>query len=584
MTVLQDAAKRMRGPLIGVGVFSAVVNLLMLTGPLFMLQVYDRVLSSGSSATLLVLFGVVVFLYGLMGLLDHVRSRILARLGAQLQADLDAPAFAMVLNQAERPKLREKPVSALRDLSAIQSVMSSPAMGHLFDLPWTPFFIAILFIFHPWLGWFGVAGSASVLILALINRWVTQKPQEAAARLAAEADARTEMTRKSIETVRGLGMTGALTARWKTLREEALEAQMEASDRGGAISIATKTFRLLLQSAVLGLGAWLVLGGDLSAGGMIAGSIVLGRALAPVEQIVGQWPQFQRARAGWRSLEALFAEAAQERPPMPLPRPEPRLVVQHLTVTPPGRHLAPPVLVDVNLRAGPGDAIAVIGPSASGKSSLARALTGVWPAARGEIRLAGADLPQYDRDVLGRLIGYLPQDVALFPGTVAENIARFDPQAKPEDVVRAAQSAAAHELITALPQGYDTVLTEGGGLLSGGQRQRIGLARAFYGDPVMLVLDEPNSSLDDPGVQALNQAVSNARAEGKLVVLMSHRPSALAECNLVLMMENGRAREFGPRDEVLNRVLRPVPKPPAPQGPPPQPKTPPQAQQGKVEA
>lgn len=566
MTALKEAAARMKGPLIGVGLFSAAVNLLMLTGPLFMLQVYDRVLASRATATLLVLFGIVLFLYGLMGLLDHVRGRVLARLGARLQNDLDQQAFKLVLDQADRPRLREKPASALRDLAAVQGLMSSSAMGHLFDLPWTPFFIAILFVFHPWLGWFGLAGALIVLVLALVNRWATRVPQDEAARLAADADARMEMTRKSIETARGLGMTGTLTARWKGAREAALAAQMEASDKGGGFAVATKTFRLLLQSAVLGLGAWLVLRNELTAGGMIAASIVLGRALAPVEQIVGQWPQFQRARAGWLSLKTLFQEAGAARPPMPLPRPEPKLLVQGLTVLPPGQHITP-VLVDVNLRAGPGDAVAVIGPSASGKSSFARALTGFWPATRGEIRLAGADLPQYDRDVLGRLIGYLPQDVVLFPGTIAENISRFDPDAKWEEIVSAAKSAAAHELILTLPKGYDTVLTEGGGLLSGGQRQRIGLARAFYGDPVMLVLDEPNASLDDPGVQALNKAVANARAAKKLVFLMSHRVSALAECNLVLMLENGRVREFGPRDEVLSRVLRPVPNPPQPAAP-----------------
>lgn len=576
MTALREAARGMRRPLLWVALFSAVVNLLMLTGPLFMLQVYDRVLTSKASATLLVLFGIVVFLYGLMGLLDHVRGRLLARLGAGLQEKLDRPTFAIVLDQAEHPKLRERPSGALQDLSAVQTLMASPAMGALFDLPWTPFFLAVMFIFHPWLGWFGLAGVLAVFGLALWNRWATHAAQVEARRLAAEAEAQTETTRKAVETVRGLGMAGTLSTRWKVLRDKALEAQMAASDRGGGFSVATKTIRLLLQSAVLGLGAWLVLQGQMTAGGMIAASIVLGRALAPVEQIVGQWPQFQRARAGWASLQKLFEEAGQKRPPMPLPRPEPQLVVEGATVLPPGQHITP-ALYELEFKAGPGDCVAVIGPSASGKSSLARALTGLWPPARGEIRLAGADLAQYGRDRLGRLIGYLPQEVVLFPGSVAENVARFDPEAKPEDIVAAAQAAGAHELILSLPQGYDTILTEGGGKLSGGQRQRIGLARALYGDPVMLVLDEPNASLDDAGVQALNAAVAKARSAGKLIFLMSHRLSAVKECNLALMLEDGRIRIFGPRDEVLSRVLKPVPPAPPPSAPrPPDPRSSPQ--------
>ncbi|MDD2868408.1 type I secretion system permease/ATPase [Neomegalonema sp.] len=568
MTQLQDAAAEMKGPLVGVGLFSAAINLLMLTGPVFMLQIYDRVLSSRSTATLATLFGVVIFLYGLMGLLDHCRGRVLARLGARFQIRMDPAAFAAVLHQADHPGLRERPAGALRDVGAIQTLMGSPAMGALFDLPWTPLFVLALFLFHTWLGLFALAGIAVALGLALLNQRLSRAPQNEAARLLAEAEARTEMTRKSIETVRGLGMVGTLTGLWRRAREGALAAQMEASDVGGASAVATRTFRIFLQSAILALGAWLVLRSELEPGEMIASSIVLGRALAPVEQIVGQWPQIQRAAAGWRSLKALFESGARPRIPMPLPRPEPRLTVENLAVVPLGS-LAP-VLQGVGLRAGPGDCVAVIGPSASGKSAFARALTGLWPAARGEIRLAGADLPQYDRDRLGRLIGYLPQQVELFPGTIAANIARFDPDPDPEAVVAAARAASAHELILGLPEGYDTVVTEGGGRLSGGQRQRIGLARAFYGDPVMLVLDEPNASLDDPGVQALNRAVGAARAAGKLIFFMTHRRSALEHCNLVLVLEGGGMRAFGPRDEVLRRVLSPQPPPgggpPAPRG------------------
>ena len=557
MAELRQALGKAKAGFIGVAIFTGVVNVLMLTGPLFMLQVYDRVLTSHSTATLLVLFLIVVFLYSMMGFLDHVRGRILARIGAGFQASLDERVFATVLRQAEVPKLRERPANALRDLASIQSLLASPGTGAAFDLPWAPLYVAIMFMFNHWLGWFAVAGMAIVLVLAILNQRQTRKPQAEAAKLAAEAEARTESARKSIETVRGLGMSKVMSEQWLAAREAALKAAITASDSGGGLAIVTKTVRMLLQSAVLALGALLVIEGQLTGGAIIAGSTLLGRALAPVEQLVGHWAQFQRAFVAWRDLTKLLTAVPPEAPRMALPRPEPILTVQDLTVVPPGEQTA--ILRGVSLSAKAGDAIAVIGPSASGKSTLARALAGVWPATRGEIRLAGADLPQYDRDQLGAYLGYLPQDVLLFSGTVAQNVSRFDPAATPEAIVAAAKKAAAHELILSLPQGYDTVLTEGGGRISGGQRQRIGLARAFYGRPAILILDEPNSSLDDPGVQALNQAIATARADGQIVLVMSHRPSALAECNLVMILDGGQMRGFGPRDEVLSRFVKNVP-------------------------
>ena len=541
---------------VGVALFSATINVLMLTGPLFMLQVYDRVLASRSSATLLVLFAIVVFLFGLMGLLDHFRGRVLARIGAGFQASLDARVFQAVLKQAEYPALRERPASALRDLASIQAALSSPGMGALFDLPWAPLFVGILFVFHPWIGWFAVAGGALVLILALANQARTEGPQSEALRLAAQSDARTETARKAIETVRGLGMSGAILDGWRMSREAALAATMRASDRAGSISVATRTIRLLLQSAILALGAFLVLRRELTPGAMVAGSILLGRALAPIEQSVAHWPQFQRALKSWNDLSRLLSNIPADTAPTELPRPAARLEVRNLTLAPPGE--ATFVLQGVTFAAEPGDAIAVIGPSASGKSSLARALVGLWAPYKGEVRLGGADLHQYERDALGRYFGYLPQDVVLFSGSVAQNIGRFDATSRTEQIMEAAQKAEAHDLIKGLPNGYDTQITDGGGRLSGGQRQRIGLARAFFGDPVVLVLDEPNASLDDPGVQALNRAIAGARKDGKIVLVMSHRPSALAECNKVMVLDGGHMRGFGPRDEMLSRFLRPV--------------------------
>lgn len=557
MSELRLVLTASRTAFLGVALFSAAVNILMLTGPLFMLQVYDRVLASRSSATLLILFAIVVFLYGLMGMLEHYRGQVLARIGAGFQAALDGRVLKAVLKQAEHPVLRERPAGALRDLASIQFALASAGMGALFDLPWTPLFLIVLFIFHSWMGWFALAGAALVLVLALANQVMTRKPQAEAARLAAEADARAEATRKAIETVRGLGMVQAHAQRWIASRDKALVASMSASDAGGALAAATKTVRLLLQSAILGLGALLVLRGEMTPGSMIAGSILLGRALAPVEQTIGHWPQFQRALTAWKDLSKLLAALPAGRAVTELPRPEARLDVRDLAVIPPGE--TTPAVQGVTFSSRAGDAIAVIGPSACGKSSLARALAGFWPAARGEIRLGGADLHQYESDRLGHYLGYLPQEVALFSGTVAENISRFDTNAQDQAIIAAAQQAAAHDLILGLPQGYDTVLTDAGGRLSGGQRQRIGLARAFYGNPAVLILDEPNASLDDPGVQALNRAISNARTAGKIILIMSHRPSALAECNLVMIIEGGQMRAFGPRDEVLNRFVRAVP-------------------------
>lgn len=554
---LRKAVAEFRSSFVGVGVFSAAVNLLMLIGPLFMLQVYDRVLASHSTATLLVLFLIVVFLYGIMGMLDHYRGRVLARIGAGVQTKLDQRVFHLVLRQAEHPMLRDRPAGALKDLAAIRAALSSPATGAVFDLPWTPFYIGVMFLFHSWLGWFSVASTLLIFVLAVLNEVKTRRLHAEAGQRSAQADTHTEMIRNAIETVRGLGMVGIMTQHWRANRDAALETNLRAVDTGGLLSTTTKTIRLLLQSAVLALGALLVLRGQLTPGTMIAGSILLGRALAPVDQVVGQWSLFQKAAASWKTLNKLLGQFNTDKKLTELPRPEAKLKVENLAVIPPGE--TSPVLQGISFSAEPGDAIGVIGPSSSGKTSLARALVGFWKPANGEIRLDDADLHQYESDRLGHLLGYLPQDVKVFSGTVAENIARFEEYADSEQVIQASQLAAAHDLVLGLPEGYDTQLSAGG-RLSGGQRQRIGLARAFYGNPVMLVLDEPNSSLDEAGVNALNQAIANARNQGKVALVISHRPSALAECNKILMLDEGHMRAFGPREQVLKQVVRPIKK------------------------
>jgi PrtD family type I secretion system ABC transporter len=536
-----------------IAVFSVFVNLLMLTGPLYMLQIYDRVLASRSEETLLSLTLLIAALFAIMGLLDYIRSRVAARAGATFQARLDPRVFAAVLDRAVAPSERSRPASGLRDLEAVQKLMSSPVLFAVFDMPWAPIFIAAIFIFHPWLGWLAVVGGIVLVATTLLNQIVTRRPEARATAASAAADSFAEAARAQAETVRALGMQATVLERWRHGRSEALDAQLASSDRLGQFSTFTKTFRFFLQSAILGLGAYLVLLGELTPGAMIAASIILGRALAPVEQAIGGWPLVLRARQGWHNLRELLA-----RPPQTaatrLPRPDGYLDVEQVTVFPPGHSKA--ALRMLSFRVRPGEALGVIGVSAAGKSTLARVLTGLWEPASGSVRLDGATLDQYDPLSLGRFIGYLPQDLVLFDATVAENIARLDPDPDPEAVVTAARLAGAHEMILGLPQGYDTPILAQGARLSGGQRQRIALARAFYGDPALLVLDEPNSALDAEGSDALNAAIRTAKAAGKAVVIMAHRPAGIAECDLILLLDRGAARAFGPRDEVLRQNLR----------------------------
>ena len=432
--------------------------------------------------------------------------------------------------------------------------MGSPALMAFFDIPWTPFFLFAIFMFQPWLGVLALGGGVTLVIIALLNQIRTRNPVLEAGAAAAQADHMAGQLRSEAETVRSLGMQGAAFSRWQQARLRAQQLQLSASDGAGGFSVLTKTLRMFLQSAMLGLGAFLVLQGQMTAGGMIAGSIMLGRALAPVELAISQWALLQTAVKGWRSLGELLSDVPQEAPRTALPRPKAKLDVQQLTVVPPGEHQASLRMVSFSLE--PGTAVGVIGPSGSGKSTLARALTGVWRPAGGRIRLDGATLDQYDPDVLGSHIGYLPQRVTLFDGTIAENIAKLALQPDAEKVVAAAKKAAAHDMIVQLPDGYDTRVTTAGGRLSGGQIQRIGLARAMYGDPVLLVLDEPNSNLDNEGSQALNSAIRQMKAEGASILIMAHRPAAIQECDLLLVLDGGTRKAFGPRDEVLRGTVK----------------------------
>jgi PrtD family type I secretion system ABC transporter len=536
-----------------VGVFSMFANLLMLTGPIYMLQVYDRVLGSKSQETLIALSLLVVFLYGVMGVLDFTRGRIMARVGARFQNTLDRRVFdAVIRKSAVAPDLQTQ--SGLSDLEGIQRFLTSPVLLAFFDLPWTPIFLLGIFIFHPMLGWMAIGGAALLILITLTNQWLSRRPQLDAGRASQQATNMSSQIQDEAEMVQALGMRDAAFTRWQKIRNLALKNQIAATDVSGGFSSLTKTLRLFLQSAMLGLGAYLVLQNEMTPGAMIAGSILLGRALAPVEMMLNQWALVQRALKGWGSLAELLGMVPQEAPRTPLPKPKAILIAKALTVVPPGEKTA--ALRGLGFELKPGQALGVIGASGAGKSTLARAVTGVWKPAGGSLRLDAAALEHYDPAILGQHIGYLPQRIQLFDGTISENIARLVDAPDAELIVQAAKSAAAHEMILELPNGYDTRVSAAQSRLSGGQMQRIGLARAMYGEPVILVLDEPNSNLDNTGSEALNAAIRGIKARQGAVMIMAHRPAAIQECDMLLVLDKGAATAFGPRDEVLRTTVK----------------------------
>ena len=540
--------------LMPVFIFSVFVNLLMLTGPLFMLQVYDRVLGSRSEATLVALFALVAVLYALMGLMDYARGRLMARVAVRYRAKLDRQVFDAVITQSLDPEERARSATGLRNLDAVQSFLTAPVMLALFDIPWTPLFLGAIFIFHPLLGWLALAGGGTLIVVTLLNNVLTKRKTLDAQKQSSAAHGFAEQTRVASEIVRSQGMSASMAERWQSVQNTALSENIAASDWTGSFSALTKAFRLFLQSAMLAVGAWLVLKGEMTAGAMIAGSILLGRALAPIEQSIGQWALVQRALEGRRSLKAMLETAAKTVRTTTLPIPKATLQFDSVAVFAPGAKK--PTLAGISFALSPGQVLGVIGNSGMGKSTLAKAIVGLLPARAGEIRFGGATLDQYDPDQLGSLIGYLPQNVTLFSGTVAENIARMSTAPDEAKVFEAAKRANAHDMILALPDGYQTKLHGNDSQLSGGQKQRLALARALYGDPVMLVLDEPNSALDSVGTEALNRTVREFRSSERAVIIMTHRPQAISECDRLIVMEQGRIKANGPRDEVLQAMLK----------------------------
>ncbi len=554
----QDELRQARGYgrvfLIYSFVFSIFVNLLMLVGPLFMMQVYDRVLGSRSVETLTALTLLVGFLYVMMGILDYARGRVLARFGARFQSALQDRVFDATVKRAVIPSERAAASGAMSDLDAIRTVFSSPAPLALLDLPWAPIFVVAIFMFHPMLGWLAVVGGIVLIVVTIANQMFTTRRTAAAAQKTQTSDQLAEQARASAELLRSQGMTEPVRKRWLGQRDDALASTLEASDWTGGFLSFTKAFRLFLQSAMLAVGAYYVLQDQISGGAMIAGSILMGRALAPIEQAIQNWPAYQRARQGWKRLALYLAATPTDAKHTPLPTPPAHLQISSVSLLPPGGKTA--VIRAVSAEVKPGQALGIIGKSGAGKSSLGRAVLGLWPTNMGEIRLGGATLDQYDTDALGRHIGYLPQDVTLFSGTITENIARLAESPDVDAVIIAAKRANAHEMILGLPDGYDTVISGRDGQLSGGQKQRIGMARALYGDPVLLLLDEPNSALDSAGSDALNRAVRGFKSMNRAVVIMTHRPAAISECDLLLVLDGGRATAFGPRDEVLKSVTK----------------------------
>ena len=537
-----------------VALFSFFVNMLMLTGPLYMLNVYDRVLGSRSLETLIALSVLVGFLYACMGILDFVRGRVMGRIGARFQAKMDHRVFSAVLKATTLNRAPREAATGLRDLEAVQRLITSPALMALFDLPWAPLFFVGIFIFHPMMGVLALVGAAALILVALVNQASTKGPLQDANAATFTSEQLGAQIRGESEMVHSLGMRGSAFDRWQIARGASLDATIAATDASGTFTSMTKAFRLFLQSAMLGLGAYLVLQGELTPGAMIAGSILLGRGLAPIEMIVNQWAVYQKGREGWGKLAILLGAIMPEPKRTNLPKPTARLVADQVTMLPPGGQQA--TLRAISFAVEPGQAVGIIGTSGAGKSTLARALTGVWKPVGGKIRLDGAALDQYDPDVLGQHIGYLPQRVQLFDGTIKENIARMSLTPDDAKVVEAAKKADAHEMILRLPDGYDTRVAANGGLLSGGQIQRIGLARAMYGDPVVLVLDEPNSNLDNTGSAALNSAVEQQKAAGGIVFVMANRPDAIFHCDTLLVLEDGTKRAYGPKDEVLKQVTK----------------------------
>jgi len=559
---LAAALRSCRGALLAIGLVSGMSNVLMLTGAMFMLEIYDRVLPSRSVPTLIGIAILAGGLYVAQGLIDLIRGRLLVRIGSALDEAVSGRVFDTILRLPMKVARVSDGLQPLRDLDSVRSFLSGLGPIALFDLPWLPFYIGICYLLHPWLGYTALGGAIILVALTLLTEMLTRRPTKAAASFAASRSELAQAGHRNAEAIVAMGMVGRMVRRWAEANRHYMAGQWSASDVVGGLGAVSKVLRFVLQSAMLGVGAFLVIHQEATAGIIIAGSILAARALAPVDLAIANWKAFAACRQSWQRLNKLLALLPPQQMPMLLPAPRERLTVESASATPPGSSKL--VLQDISFKLERGSGLGVIGPTGSGKSSLARLLVGVWQPARGKVRLDGCTFDQWSSEVLGAHIGYLPQDVELLSGTVAQNIARFEPDADPQAIVAAAKAAGVHELIIELSEGYESHVGERGETLSAGQAQRIALARALYRDPFLIVLDEPNSNLDAAGDEALMRAILGIRARGGIVVVIAHRPSAIAGVDLLLVLKQGRLQAFGPKDEILSKVLQrdtPAPRP-----------------------
>ncbi|MBD2793579.1 type I secretion system permease/ATPase [Xenorhabdus szentirmaii] len=544
-----------------IGLFTAFINLLMLVPSIYMLQVYDRVLPSSNEMTLLMLTLITLGMFAIMGGLEYIRSMVVIRIGSQFDMNLNQRVYTA----SYESNLKSGSTDAgqmLNDLATIRQFLTGNALFAFFDAPWFPIYLCVIFLFSPYLGLLALIGAIMLIALAVLNQWLSQTPLAEANHLSLRSANLASTNLRNAEVIEALGMLPVLRRRWFELHGRFLNFQRIASERSASIAALTKTVRIALQSLILGLGGWLAIEGEITPGMMIAGSILMGRALSPIEQLIQAWKSWNAARLSWQRLDTLLKAQPERKSGMSLPVPKGMLLLDKVSAMPPTKTAlaqASPnqrsqsgqyVLQDLSFALNSGDVLGLIGPSASGKSTLARLLVGVWQAQEGVVRLDDADIYQWNKDELGASIGYLPQDIELFGGTIAENIARFN-DVEPEKVIEAAKKAGVHELVLNLEQGYDTLIGVGGMGLSGGQKQRIGLARALYGNPSLIVLDEPNSNLDELGEKALNNAITQLREQGKTVVVITHRPSLLSQTNKILLLVQGKMKMFGPSQQVM---------------------------------
>jgi ATP-binding cassette subfamily C protein EexD len=548
---LQAALKACKGSFISVGIFSLFVNALMLVPTFYMLQVYGRVVTSGSISTLVMLTIIMTILVVTMGSLEWIRSRIMVRVSTKLDVLLSRDVYRASFKRALESGGMDASAQPLNDLTGLRQFITGNGLFAFFDAPWLPIYIAVMFMFHPWYGWVAIGSAIVLLILAYLNEKGTSKALGEANKENIAATLQTTKNLRNAEVIESMGMLSTLIQRWSHRQRKVLVLQSYASDKGGVISSVSKTFRMLIQSLILGLGAYLAVNHEISPGLVIAGSVLLGRALAPIDLIIGSWKGFIAARSQYERLNGIMDKLKSEPERMSLPAPQGHVLVDNLIIGAPGSKT--PILRGISFGVPAGSVVGIIGPSASGKSTLARALMGVWVPQHGTVRLDGADISNWDKEELGPHLGYLPQDIELFEGSISENIARFA-EVDAEKVVKAAKTAGVHEMILLLPEGYDTVIGSEGVNLSGGQRQRVGLARAIYGTPRLILLDEPNSNLDEVGERALASAIQELKQTGSTIFVITHRTTILSQLDRILVMNAGGVSMYGPRDQVMEEL------------------------------